>query len=127
MRLHPGGPLEAGALENGRPEQAVEINDVLADEMVHLGIRAGAYPGVEIKPALFANLAEAGQIADGRVQPDVEELVLGARDAKAEIRFVARDVPVAEAFFEPLFELVGDLGLQRAGTQPFLQARFEGL
>ena len=68
------------------------------------------------------------QVADRRVEPDVEVLVVGIGDADAEVGRVARDVPVGEPAVaelvdrEPFADLVQHLGLQPARRlRPFLQ------
>ena len=35
---HPGGRAKARRLQHCRPEQGVEVDDVLADEMIDLGL-----------------------------------------------------------------------------------------
>ena len=70
---------------------------------------------------------EAGEIAHRRIEPDVEILAGRVGNRDAEVRRIARDVPVGEALAagtvaEPLERLVGDFGLQAPGRlRPFLQ------
>ena len=68
-----------------------------------------------------AIVPEARHVADRRVHPDVEVLVGGSRNQEAEVRRVAADVPGLESGVEPLSQLVGDFGLQRAAEHPLLQ------
>jgi hypothetical protein len=117
---------QVGEFEHRRPEQGVEVDDVLADEMHLLG--SGQHL-LEIQALPGTVVLQAGEVADRRVQPDVEVLLLGdVRDADAEIGRVARDVPVAQRLvalaLEPLACLVGHLRLQAPRqVQPFAQER----
>ena len=108
---HRRGQPEAAAVEHGRPEQGVEVGDVLADEVVQLGGAVGSPPGVEVGAGALAPVFEAGHVADGGVQPHVEVLAGCVRDLETEIGRVAADVPVLQAGLEPLAQLVGDFGL----------------
>ena len=136
MYVDRGRHAQAGAVQHGRPEQGVEIHDVLADEMHHLGtgfrgvlaldeIREADRPVRMLRIVRIAILAERGQIADWRVNPDVEIFAGFAGNFETEIRRVARDVPTAQAVGEPFLQLVDDLALQAAGAttlgQPILQ------
>ncbi len=121
VRMDGGGHAEAAAGQHGGPEQGVEIDDVLADEVVQLGRGIPLPVVIEVEAGAVAEIAEAGHVADGGVQPDVEILVLRARNPEAEVGRVARDVPFLQAVLEPFVELVGDLGLQMAGAGPLAQ------
>ena len=101
--------LEPGDVEHPRPKEAMKADDVLADEVVmfHLRgqgcgtargpVRCGARapvrsavlrqrpPILQLLPIPVAPVLERGQVADGRVDPDVEELVLVAGDLEAEV------------------------------------------
>ena len=70
--------------------------------------------------ALVEVILQAGEVADRRVEPDVEVLAGCVRDRDAEIGRVARDVPVAQSLlaFEPLARLVRHLGLELAVECP---------
>jgi len=63
----------AGEVQHRRPEQGVEIDDVLADEMVLVDIRA-LQELREIDPLQREMRLEAREVADRRVEPDVEVL-----------------------------------------------------
>ena len=117
----------AGAVQHRRPEQAVEIDDVLADEVMQLGIAACAQVGVEVEAACRAQRLEAGQVADRRVQPDVEVFARRAGDLEAEIGRIARDVPGAQAAFgiQPLAQLGLDPGNGDIAFQPLAQEGLE--
>ena len=114
------GP-ESGMLQHRRPEQCMEIEDVLADEMVKLGLGVLAPVAFEIQSQPLAQLGEAAHIADGSVQPDIEELAGRVGNLEAEVRSVTRDVPVGQPRIEPLGHLVGRLRLQMPGAGPVSQ------
>src|SRR3569833_329397 len=113
-----GGRAETRALEHGRPEQGVEVDDVFADEVIELGPAVLAPILVEGDAAPLAIGLEARHVTDGRVEPHVKILAGGVWDFKAEIGCVARDVPYLQARFEPFIELVADLRLQMAAAGP---------
>ncbi len=114
------GHLALGELERRRPEERVEVDDVLADEMdlLHLGVGEVL---VEIQALLAQVVLERGEVADGGVEPHVEVLAGGAGDLDAEVGRVARDVPVVQPAVQPLAHLVGDLGLEPAVLGPAAQ------
>jgi len=58
----------ARVLQHRRPEQGVEIDDVLADEMDLLGLRV-LQQLLEIQAFLRAIVLEGRQVADRRVEP----------------------------------------------------------
>ena len=104
--------VEAGGLEHGRPEQRVEVGDVLADEVVHLGLGVSP-PRVEILAVGGTPLVCRGHIADRSVKPDVPEVTRGVGDLEPEVRFGSRDIPVPQRFTQEMpLEVVGDLRLQ---------------
>ena len=125
VREHRRRRTVARADEHGRPEQRVEVHDVLADEVIHLGGAVRLPVLVEIAPGAAAVLQQAREVADGRVEPDVEVLAGLAGNLEAEIRLVARDVPVAQARAEPFAELRRDGGLQAVAPGPVAQHRLE--
>ncbi len=114
----------AGKFQHRRPEQRVEIQDVLADEVHQLGFRIRPPPGIEIEAVVLRVAGEARHVAYRRVEPDIEILARRAGNLEAEIGRVAADVPVRQAGGEPFLHLVGGLVLQRARFRPFAQ---EGL
>ena len=109
----------AGVLQLGRPEQCVEVEDVLANEVVQLSLRVRLEVFVEIEPFLAAQVLERTHVADRRIEPDVEILARRVGDLEAEIGCVARDVPVGELVFafrtKPFLHLVRRFRLQMAG------------
>jgi len=117
---------EAGTFEHGRPEQGVEVDDVLADEVIQLGLGAFVPESVEVQlRAACAQVLEAGHVADWRVQPDVEILARLARDLEAEVRRITRDVPLLQAGIQPFGKLVGHGVLQGSAAGPLLQHGLE--
>ncbi len=118
-------------LEHRRPEQRVEVDDVLADEVDLLDVGGGEKFGEAARLAACTRLPgvevvlERGEIPDRRIEPDVEVLARGIRYRNPEVGRVARDVPVGErlvAFaFEPLARLVRDLRLEAAVLGPVLE------
>jgi hypothetical protein len=117
----------AREFQHRRPEQGVEVDDVLADEVDLLAFGEGLF---EIQTLAGAVVLERCQIADRRVEPDVQVFLFrDVGDADAEIRRIARDVPVGEGLLltfragalQPFLGLVDHLGLQPAGgLQPIL-------
>ena len=88
------GGLEIGAAEHGRPKQGVEIDNVLADKVVQLGLGAFGPIGVEVEPVgAIAQVLEAGHIADRCIEPNIEVLARCIGNFKTEIGRVAADIP----------------------------------
>ena len=125
MHEHLRGRLEAGGMEHAGPEEAVEADDVLADEVVELGVRV-VPPVLEFLAVGRAPVGERGDVADRRVHPHVEELAGMAGDLETEVRRVARDAPAAQRLLEPLEQLVGDVA-RRVGGNPLLKILVLGL
>ena len=126
MREHAVRSAVAGVFQHGRPEQGVEIEDVLADEVVQLGAGIVFPPGVEVQVLFRREFFETGHVADRCVQPDVKIFARRVRDFKAEVGCVARNVPVLQSGGKPFVQLVGSLLLKCAGACPFAQERFTG-
>ena len=126
VHVDPIGRLAPGEVQHRRPEQHVEIDDVLADE-VHLLERRVGEQRVEVDAVVRAPGLQRGQVTDRRVEPDIEILSRRVGDLDAEVRRIAGDVPVGELaarhrgaarlvgsrpFAEPLLRLGQHLGLQ---------------
>ena len=90
-----------------------------------LGLAARLPVIVERERAAPAEIQEAREVPDRGVQPDVEVLVLLARDLEAEVGRVAGDVPVAQPRAEPLLELGRDRRLQAARSGPLAEHGLE--
>ncbi|MNB92829.1 hypothetical protein D3C75_399410 [compost metagenome] len=122
-----GRLAEVAAFQHRWPEQAVEVDDVLADKVIQLG--GGVFLPVLFKAdgvaALVAQVLERTHVADWRIQPDVEIFARRVRDFEAEVRCIAGDIPLLQAGFKPLLHFVRHLLLQRAAAGPRLQHRAE--
>ncbi len=118
-----------GAPQHRRPEQTVEVDDVLAEKVVQfrlaLGVAFCFQEGVEVDFARFAQRLEARQVPDRRIQPDVEVLARRAGDLKAEVGRVARDVPSAQAGVHPLHQLGAHTRMRDVPGQPLAQESLE--
>src|ERR1700685_2805423 len=97
VRMYRGRTAHCRGLQHRRPEQRVKIQNVLAYEVMHFGARVDIEEIVELKAGTGAQLREARQISDRRLEPDVEILARRVRNLEAEVRRVARDVPVPQA------------------------------
>ena len=124
VHLQPVDDRVAREIQHRRPEQQVERDDVLADE-VHLFGGRIVQERFVVDAFLLEVVLQAGQVADRRVQPDIEELARRVRNRDAEVRRVARDVPVGQLFAvlaQPFRHLVDHLRLQAARrVQPILE------
>src|SRR5262249_35439305 len=89
VREHLPRRLLARPPEPGRPERAMEARDVLADEMDI------ARP-VLAERRLVVAIADAGDVRQQRVEPDVDGEPLVERDADAPLLAGARDVDVQQ-------------------------------
>ena len=96
----------------------MEVEDVLADEVVQLGRRICLEPLGEIEAVPVAQVLERPHVADRCVEPDVVVLARGIGNLETEVWGIARDVPVGQPVFalgtQPFLHLVGGLGLQGA-------------
>src|SRR5471032_2288308 len=114
----------AGKLQHGWPEQQVERDDVLADEVDLFGSRV-VQQGVEIDAFLVAIVFQAGQVTDRRIHPNIEKLAWCIRNRDAEVRRIARNIPVSQLFArftQPFADLVDHFRLQAAWrVQPVFQ------
>ena len=91
-------------VQHRRPEQRMEINDVLADKVNLLGIgRRKRFH--KIHPVFLAIGFKACKVPDGGIEPDIKVLSRSIGNFDTEIRGIARDVPVRKVpfFSEPLF------------------------
>ena len=122
---HVVGQAVAATVQQGRPEQGMEVHDVLADEVVHLGAAAGADVLLHVPALPVQQVLQAGEIAHGGVHPHVEILARRAGYLEAEIRRIPGDVPFPQPGVEPFVQLVGDLRLQVPGADPVAQHGFK--
>ena len=112
--------LEAGGVKHAGPEEAVEADDVLADEMVQLDAGALAVSSsrpvvLEVLAVLAAPVLKRRNVADRSVHPDIEELAGMTGNLEAEVGRVARDAPAAQRLLEPLKKLVRHIAGRVAG------------
>src|SRR5690606_28709346 len=122
MGIDGSGSAEAGALEQGRPEQGVEVDDVLADKVIELGFGVGVPVLVKVEVgAAAAQVFEAGHVTNRCIQPDIKILARSVGNFKPEIGRVTADIPLLQAGVQPFGQFVGDLGLQGAAAGPLLQ------
>ena len=88
----------AVAHQHGRPDDGVEEDVVLADEVVALGIALprsrATFSG---SPLVFGPFLAGGEVADDGLEPDVDALVLKAGHRHRDAPFdVAGDGPVLQ-------------------------------
>ena len=94
----------SGEFQHCRPEQRVEVDDVLAYEMQLLGVGSREKLREASMFAACARLAgvevvlQRCEIADGGVQPHIEIFARSVGDRNAEVGGVAGNVPVVERF-----------------------------
>src|SRR5262249_32938380 len=114
------------ALQHGRPEQRVKIDDVLADDVVNS--RLWVMPvGVKIPAGVATKFLGRGDVADRRIEADVEILIGLAGNFEAKVGTVATHIPVTQALVEPGLDKIPHLRLQPPGrTHPLAQKRFIG-
>ena len=90
------GRLAARELQRGGPEQCVEVDDVLADEVHLLGRACRIDQGVVIEARDRAIGLERGEVAHRRIEPHIEILARRIGDFDAKVGGVARDIPIAK-------------------------------
>ena len=88
-----GGQVVAGAHEQGRPDDGVELEDVLGEEVERR-------PVARREVLARARVGERRQVVDERVDPDVDDLLVvpGDGDAPGDAR--AADADVLEALLD---------------------------
>ncbi len=79
---------EVAAFQHGRPEQAVEVDDIFTDEMIQLSI--GVFLPVLIKAGgvatFVAQVFERTHVTNWRIQPDIKILTRRIWNFKTEVR-----------------------------------------
>ena len=96
VRKYAGRQAVTGAFEHGRPEQAVEINNVFTNKMIQLGFRTGFFTPEIVKINIvlpIGKVFKAGHVAYGRIEPNIEKLVGFSRYFKTKIRRITAYVP----------------------------------
>ena len=118
VNVHLGGQAEARRLQFRRPEEGMEILNVLADEVVDLCLLA-LPPVVECFTLTFAPFRRRADVADRRVEPHIPVVAGRVGNFEAEVGGRAGDVPVTERLVEEeIFQVVRALGRDRAGLGP---------
>ena len=107
----------------------MKINNVFADEVILLYlvvsqklIEAACF-AVQFGFTGFKIIFQTGQIADGRIHPHIKIFAGRIRKLDAEIRGIARYVPVIQIFTaiaQPLGQFIFYLGLKRRVGNPFI-------
>ena len=118
-----GRQVVASGLQHRWPEQAVEVLDVLAQEMMDFCFVTFP-PRFEILAVLFAPFFGRGDVTDRSIKPDVPKVfAIGAGYFETEIWFGSRDIPVAQLVLQEVsLQVVGDFVLQVFATlSPLVQ------
>src|SRR4030067_1484446 len=84
VRVDGGRQAEAGAAQHRRPEQRMEIENVLADEVIQLGGAVLAPEVVELEILFGAQVLEARHVANRCIEPHVEEFSGRVRNLETE-------------------------------------------
>ena len=120
----PRAPEPGVAEQHGRPDLGVEDDVVLAHEVVRLGVRVvpPGPPGVRVAAAARP-LDRRGQVADHRVEPDVDPLVRPVPPAVERNRNAPVQVPGDGPRLQVIEQVEGELEhvrapLARLGLQP---------
>ena len=121
MREYAAGQAEAGTGQHGGPKQGMKIDNILADEMINL-IFAVRFPVfIEIDTVVIVTvMQEAGDVANRRIQPDVEVFIAGTRDQESEVGFVPGYISVSQARLKPFLQFTGDVLVQVGFLDPAL-------
>ena len=89
----------------------MKIHDVLANEMIQLGVMPGTPVLVEVEVVpTVTKVFEACGVADRGVQPYVKIFVVGAGNPETEVRCISGYIPVSQSGIEPFLKL-GDNSL----------------
>ncbi len=121
MHIHGSGRAVTGTGQHRRPEQGMEVDDVLANEVIDLGSAVTGPVVVELIIRAAAKILQAGHVANGGVQPDIKIFARGIGNFEAKVGGIAGDVPFLQFFIQPFAQFVGHLILQGAAARPLLQ------
>ena len=89
MAVDARGQPQVGALQHGWPKQRVEVNNVLTNKVVQLGVSVGAPIALKIQPFAVRQLFKACHIANRCIYPDVKKLIWRIGDFEAEVGRIA--------------------------------------
>src|SRR5262245_20931230 len=104
----------------------MKIHDVLADDVVNGRVRVMPV-GIKIAPGVATKFLGRSNIADRRIQPDVEILVGLTGNFEAKVGTVATHIPVTQALVEPGLDKIPHLWLQTPRrTHPLTQKSLIG-
>src|SRR5690554_159352 len=112
---------EASVMQHRWPEQSVEVDDVLANEVIDLGRGIHLPEVLEIHIFSITEVFEAGEIANRCIQPNIEKLTGSIRDFKTKIGCITAYIPLLQTCIQPLSKLIGHLWLQGATAGPLGQ------
>ena len=121
MAVDGGGGAQIRAMQHGGPEERVEVDDIFADKVIYLGIRAFVPVAVEVDTFAVTQVLEAGQKANWRIQPDIKVFARGIGNFEAEVGRIPGNIPLVKARLKPLHQLIADLRLHMAVVNPALQ------
>ena len=86
----------------------MEVDDVLANKMVELGVSTWLPIAIEILTGAVAEILVAGNVPDGCIKPDIKIFLGVTRNLEAKVGRVARYVPILQTSINPLTKLVRD-------------------
>ena len=121
MHIHSSRSSEIGLMQHGRPKQAVEVDNILTNEMVNLRVALGTPDRVEIEVMGIAPFFKCTHVTNGCIQPDIE---IGTRviwDLKPEIGCITRDIPAFQTPIDPFREFVRHFRLESARSRPLFE------
>ena len=118
---HAAGLAIARAFQHRRPEEHVEIGNILADEMVELGAAVCVPEIGKIEIMTRTQGLESGHIAHRRIHPDIKIFARLARNFKAPVRRIAGNIPRLQTGSKPFRQFVAHRFLDMGIFQPLLQ------
>ena len=101
MGVHARWCSIARRLQHGRPKQSMKVNNIFADKVMKL--RGLTFPK-RVKFFGVQKVFRRGHIADRGIHPNIKIFVVVTGDLKAKIRFIARNVPVAQIVLQPFVQ-----------------------
>src|SRR5690606_15094339 len=72
MHVNTGWLAETRTFQHGRPEQAMEVGDILADKMIQLSVSTFVPEAVKVHTIGITVVFKAGHVANRRIYPYVE-------------------------------------------------------
>ena len=108
MHEHSSRCAIARTAEHRRPEQRMEVDDILADEMIQLGIGAWSPIVIELVIGFGTQGLEAGHITHWGIEPHIEIFARRIGNLEAKIRGVATNIPLLQTAIQPLAQFIRD-------------------